>query len=107
MTKKLSSKDVARGVFALRELDKAKSYLMGGVEGMFIRVALATLLMFMLLTAYTMMGNTGIFLVAGLFLLAMLSPFFVHHAKKLWEGKKTAVERVGVASKRQLQKQDS
>ncbi|MCP4043786.1 MAG: hypothetical protein GY731_17820 [Gammaproteobacteria bacterium] len=106
MTKKLSTKDEVRGVFAGRELDKAQSYLMGGMQELVVRVALATLLMFMLLAAYTMMGDTGTILVTSLFLLAMLSPFLVHYAKKLLRNKETAGVRDNGIAERHLQEQD-
>ncbi|MCP4041851.1 MAG: hypothetical protein GY731_07815 [Gammaproteobacteria bacterium] len=109
MTKKLGTKDAVRGVFFSRELDKAQYFLMGGMQGLVVRVALATLLMFMLLTAYTMMGDTGTIMVTSLFLMAMLSPFLVHHAKKLLRGKDISEIR-GVGNgvdERQLQEQDS
>jgi hypothetical protein len=74
MSKDYESKGSLRAAFALRELDKSQRALSGGLPGLIIRVALATVFMYLLVIAYQLLGTPGTLLVSALFLFSLCIP---------------------------------
>ena len=74
MSKDYPSKGALRAAFALRELDKSQRALSGGLPGLVIRVALATLFMYLLVIAYQLLGTTGAVVVSVMFLVSLFIP---------------------------------
>lgn len=77
MTKHNRLQNELRGNFGLRYLDRARESVRGPIHVVLARIALATVLMFMLVTGHMLMGNTGVVFVCVLFLIGALGPFLL------------------------------
>ena len=73
MTKQYDTKGEMRAAFTLRELENARRSI--PTSGVFIRVTLAIIFMYLIVIAYSMMGATGAVLVSVMFLVAFFVPF--------------------------------
>lgn len=94
MTTLQDTKGDLRAAFVQRELTNAKNSLSNGVPGLIVRAALVTLFMNLLVVAYMLMGTPGLVFVSVLFLFALLTPLFVHMAKRLWVERKAGMQPV-------------
>ena len=74
MTKQYDTKGEMRAAFTLRELENARRSIPTGTSGVFIRVTLAIIFMYLIVIAYSMMGATGAVLVSVMFLVAFFVP---------------------------------
>ena len=92
MTQQRNSKGELRAAFAMSELDTAKRRLYTGTDGVFIRVTLAIIFMYLIAVAYLMLGTTGPVFVSVLFLVALCTPF-IYHVSKNWLDKRLARNR--------------
>lgn len=93
MTTAQDTKGALRAAFAQRELKNAKDSLSKGVPGLFVRAVLVTLFMNLVVISYLMMGTTGVVFVSLLFLLALLTPVFVHTGKTRWMTRAEATQQ--------------
>lgn len=77
MTRQPGSKDSLgdlRATFTLRELDRAQRALSGGTVGVFLRVTLAVVFMYLTVVSYLALGITGPVFVSVLFIVALFVP---------------------------------
>ncbi len=72
MTQQLDSNGELRAAYTMRELEKAKSSFPTGTTGVFIRVTLAVIFMYLTVISYLMLGIAGPVFVSILFLAAFL-----------------------------------
>jgi len=83
MSKDDSSKGALRAAFVLRELDKSQHALYGGLSGLIVRVALATVFMYLLVIAYQLLGTAGTVVVSVMFLVSLFIPALARMAGRV------------------------
>lgn len=81
MTQQLDSKGQLRSAFTMRGIESAKRSVHSGTNGVFIRVTLAIIFMYLIFVSYQVLGVTGPVVISVLFLAAMLVPFFYELSK--------------------------
>lgn len=74
-----------RSAFALREIGKAQRKLHGesGAAGVFIRVTLALLFMYLIFISHQALGAAGPVIVSAVFIAALLSPLLYRALTRL------------------------
>ena len=86
------SKGELRAAFAMRELENAKRSLQAGSIGIFMRVTLAIIFMYLIVVSYLMLGITGPVFVSILFLAAFFTPYLYQALKNLLDKRKAEEE---------------
>ncbi len=82
-----------RAAHTMRELRNARrSIPMGGI-GVFMRVALAIIFMYMIVVAYSMLGITGPVFVSILFLVAFFVPVLYQVARSYMDQRRVQIEQ--------------
>lgn len=75
-------KDILMASMLMREIERARQELLGGPANPLVRAALVTAFMYLILTAYTMVGAVGPVFVASLFLIVMFVPALYNKARR-------------------------
>ncbi len=94
MAQQYDYKDEMRAVHLARELKKAKRSIPMGSMGVFMRVTLAIIFMYLIVVSYSMLGITGPVLVSILFLVAFFIPVLYHTVKALMDQRRAQTERI-------------
>ncbi len=81
MTQQYDAKGELRAAHFTRQLNTAKHTMPEGGIGVFMRVTLAVIFMYMIVFSYQTFGIAGPVLVSVLFLAALLGPFLYHIVK--------------------------
>jgi len=76
MTQQPDYKGELRAAYTMRELEHAKRSFHTGVTGLFIRVTLAIIFMYLTVTSYLVLGIAGPMFISVLFLVALFVPYF-------------------------------
>jgi len=87
-TQQQDSKGELRAAFTMRELRNAKRSFPMGSTGIFLRVTLAVIFMYLIVIAYLLMGIVGSVLVSSLFLIAFFVPVLIQIGKGFWRNRK-------------------
>jgi len=74
MPQQQDTKSELRAAYTKRGLKNAKYCFPTGSIGMFMRVTLAVIYMYLIVISYLLMGSMGLVLVSTLFLIALFSP---------------------------------
>ncbi len=84
-----------RAAHTMRELKNARrSIPMGGI-GVFMRVALAIIFMYMIVVSYSMLGITGPVFVSILFLTAFFVPVLYQVSRSYLDQRRAQIEQTG------------
>ena len=76
MTRQWNSIGELRAAYTMRELKKAKRSFHTGTTGLFIRVTLALIFMYLIVISHMMLGRIGPVFISILFLIALFMPYF-------------------------------
>lgn len=85
MTQQPDHKGELRAAYTVRELENAKRSFQTGTAGLFIRVTLAIIFMYLTVTSYLVLGIAGPVFISVLFLVALFVPYFYQSLKDLLE----------------------
>lgn len=87
MTRQHDSNGELRAAFTMRLIESAKRSVQpeSGPVGVFMRVTLAVIFMYLIVISYTMLGTIGLVFVSALFLVALFSPYLYQLLKGLLE----------------------
>ena len=100
MKQQRDSKGELRAAFTMRGLENAKRSVQAGVPGVFIRVTLGIVFMYLIVISYMMLGTIGLVFVSVLALVA----YFVPH---LYRALKGLLERLGSRKENRILGQES
>ena len=84
MTQQKNTKGELRAAFINRGLKNAKHSFPIGSTGVFMRVTLAIIYMYLIVISYSLMGTIGVVFVSTLFLVALFSPILYQVGRKFW-----------------------
>jgi len=98
MAQRYDSKDEMRAAYLSRELKKSKRSIPMGSTGVFIRVTLAIIFMYLIVISYSMLGITGPVFVSILFLVAFFMPVLYHTVTAVMDRRRAQAERIGAVA---------
>jgi ABC-type multidrug transport system fused ATPase/permease subunit len=84
MTQQHNTKGDLRAAFTNRGLKKAKYSFPIGSTGVFMRVTLAIIYMYLIVISYSLMGTLGLVFVSTSFLIALFSPILYQVGRGFW-----------------------
>ncbi len=94
-----------RSVHLNRELEKAKNSLPMGSSGVFMRVTLSMVFMYLIVVSYSMLGITGPIFVGVLFLVANFTPVLYHAVQTNMEQRRAPAERINSGDVAEVQQE--
>ncbi len=92
MTRQWEHMGEFRAASTLREPENAKCSFHTGTAGVFIRVALAVVFMYLTVISFLVLGVAGPVFISALFLVALFVPFFYQAWKDLLEPRRAPRE---------------
>ncbi len=95
MAQRYDSKDEMRAAYLTRELKKSKRSIPMGSTGVFMRVTLAVIFMYLIVVSYSMLGISGPVFVSILFLIAFFMPVLYQTVKAVMDQRRAQAERIG------------
>ena len=84
MTQQHNSKGDLRAAFTDRGLKKANHSFPIGSTGVFMRVTLAIIYMYLIVISYSLMGTLGMVFVSTSFLIALFAPILYQVGREFW-----------------------
>ena len=93
MTQQPDYKAELRATYTMHELENTKRHFYTGTAGVFSRVALAIIFMYLTVMSYLVVGIAGPIFISVLFLVALLFPFFYQLTKDLLERARAPKEK--------------
>lgn len=92
MTQQTDPKGELRAASTMRELEKAQRSISTGPIGVFMRVTLAIIFMYLIFISHQMFGVTGPVFISVLFLVAVFVPVIYQAAKSFLDQRRVKTE---------------
>lgn len=105
MARQYDSKDDLRAAHLNREFNRAKHSIPMGSTGVFMRVALALIFMYLIVVSNSMLGIAGPVFVSILFLTAFFVPFLYNGVKAIMEQRRAHAAQANGAEAAEVQQE--
>ena len=105
MSTQYDSKGELRAAHFTRELKTARHSVPEGGIGMFMRVTLAVIFIYLLVFSYTILGIVGPVLISVLFLGALLTPLLYHATKAVMDRQRSQAAQADIIKETEVRQE--